>query len=52
MKFTMPARKVSLGCCVAVTVGLRDGMGWRQVDAWARQSAARAHPWCGPAAAL
>jgi hypothetical protein len=41
MKFTTSARKVFLGCCVAVTVGLRDGMGWLYVDARARQSAAR-----------
>jgi hypothetical protein len=42
MKFTMSAGEVSLGCCVAVTVGPRNGMEWPQVTR-ERASRPRAH---------
>jgi hypothetical protein len=38
MKFTMSAHEVFLGCCVAVTIGPRNGMGRPQA---ARERASR-----------
>jgi hypothetical protein len=44
MKFTISAGEVFRGCCVAVTVGRRNGMQRPYATIEARQSAARGHP--------
>jgi hypothetical protein len=44
MKFTMSAREVFFGCCVAVTVGRRNGMQRPSAMTDPRQSAARTDP--------